>query len=204
MRRMAYVVLAGLFLVSVAGARAAAQNKATDQPQASAQANSQSLGDYARSVRKDKKPATVRQFDNDNIPSAETVSVVGPADKPADNATTPAPAKKDENATSKDDQAKTNDQWKDKLAAQKDKIDLLSRELTVLQGEYRLRAAAMYGDAGSRLRNEGTWDKEDADYKQKIADKQKSLDDAKKELDDLQEQARKSGVPTSVREGDQK
>jgi hypothetical protein len=73
---------------------------------------------------------------------------------------------------------------------------LLSRELDVLQREYRLRAAAFYADAGNRLRDAGAWDKEDAQYKQQIAAKQKAVDDAKKQLDDLQEQARKA--PTSA------
>jgi hypothetical protein len=58
----------------------------------------------------------------------------------------------------------------------------------------------MYADAGNRMRSESTWDKEDADYKKKIEEKKKALDDAKKEMDDMQEDARKAGVPSSVRE----
>ena len=77
---------------------------------------------------------------------------------------------------------------------------MVSRELDVLQREYQLRAAAMYADAGNRLRNQGDWDKQDVQYKQQIADKQKSVDDAKQKLDDLREEARKSGAPTSVQE----
>jgi len=91
-------------------------------------------------------------------------------------------------------------QWGDKIAAQKDQIDLLTRELDVLQREYQIRAAAMYSDVGNRLRNSGDWDKQDAQYKQQIADKQKALDDAKQKLDDIQEDARKAGTPSSVRE----
>ena len=58
----------------------------------------------------------------------------------------------------------------------------------------------MYGDAGNRLRNSADWDKQDAQYKQQIADKQKALDDAKQKQDEMQEEARKAGVPSSVRE----
>jgi len=104
---------------------------------------------------------------------------------------------------SEDDQAKKQAEWKtwqDRIAAQKDQINLATRELDVTQREYQLRAAAMYADAGNRLRNEGAWDKEDADYKQKIADKQKTLDDAKQKLDDLKEEAHKAGVPSSMTE----
>lgn len=91
-------------------------------------------------------------------------------------------------------------QWADKLASQKDQIDLLARELDVLQREYQIRAAAMYADAGNRMRNSADWDKQDAQYKQQIADKQKALDDARQKLEDLQEDARKAGAPASVRE----
>ena len=75
---------------------------------------------------------------------------------------------------------------------------MLARELDVLQREYQIRAAAMYADAGNRMRNSADWDKQDAQYKQQIADKQKSVDEAKQKLDDLQEDARKAGVPASV------
>ncbi len=85
-------------------------------------------------------------------------------------------------------------QWQDKIDGQKGQIDLAARELDVTQREYQLRAAAMYADAGNRMRNEAEWDKEDAQYKQQIADKQKALDDAKAKLDDIQESARKAGV----------
>jgi hypothetical protein len=76
----------------------------------------------------------------------------------------------------------------------------LTREFDVLQREYQIRAAAMYADAGNRMRNSADWDKQDAQYKQQIADKQKALDDAKQKLEDTQEEARKAGAPPSVRE----
>lgn len=90
--------------------------------------------------------------------------------------------------------------WGEQIQSQKDQIDLLTRELTVLQKEYEIRAAAMYGDVGNRLRNSADWDKQDAQYKQQIADKQKAVDDAKQRLEDMQEEARKAGVPASIRE----
>ena len=91
-------------------------------------------------------------------------------------------------------------QWSEKIAAQKDQIDLLTRELDVLQREYKLRAAAMYSDVGNRMRNSADWDKQDAQYKQQIADKQAALDAAKQKLDDMMEDGRKAGVPASVLE----
>jgi vacuolar-type H+-ATPase subunit H len=62
----------------------------------------------------------------------------------------------------------------------------------------------MYGDAGSRLRNEANWDKQEADYKQQLEEKQKALADAKQNMEDMQEDARKSGVPSAVIENAQK
>jgi hypothetical protein len=182
----------------------------------------QSLGDYARQVRKepDGKPKT-KVFDNDNLPKTDKLSVVGNAPAAGAEAAAPAESKPAETAsaapggqskaeagappadTSKMDQAQKEAAWKqwgDKIAQQQQTIDLLTRELDVVQREYQIRAAAMYGDVGTRLRNSAEWDKQDAQYKQQIADKQKALDDAKQKLDDLREEARKAGVPSSVRE----
>jgi hypothetical protein len=178
-----------------------------------------SLGDYARKVHKDQAStkAKPKVFDNDNLPTEDKLSIVGAppvevaADSSsADSASKPAtPADNKDTAATKpagtpaEEQAKKQAElkaWQDKISAQKNAIDLATRELDVLQKEYQLRAAAMYADAGNRMRNAAQWDKEDADFKQKIADKQKAVDDAKQQLDDIQEQARKAGIPAAVRE----
>lgn len=207
MKRIAYVRIAAVILAGMMASFASAQDStAQEQP----------LGDYARAVRKDKKPATAKQFDNDNLPAQDKLSIVGnagastgDASQTASNGSSDA-AQSDKKADdkpssvqpgeSKEDRQKVYDEWKDRLTAQKEKIDLLARELDVEQREYQLRAAAMYADAGNRMRNSSAWDKEDADYKQKIDQKKKALDDAKKDMDDMQEDARKAGVPSSVRE----
>ena len=90
--------------------------------------------------------------------------------------------------------------WKKRIDDQKGQLDMLARELDVQNREYRLRAASFYADAGNRLRNSAAWDKEDTQYKDQIAAKQKQLEDAKKQLEDMQEEARKAGVPSSMRE----
>jgi hypothetical protein len=175
-------------------------------------------------------PAKPRVFDNDNLPKEDKLSIVGQAPaantdstaeakdaEPANAASGAGDAKgaeakstTQETAAAKDGTKTPQDenavkqaawkQWSDKIASQKDQIDLLGRELDVLQREYQIRAAAMYADAGNRLRNSGDWDKQDTQYKQQIADKQKAVDDAKQKLDDLLEDARKAGAPASVRE----
>jgi hypothetical protein len=207
MKRIAYLGF-GSLLASLLALPAAAQNAPSTQP-TSSQGQSGSLGDYARQVKKDGAPAKARPkvFDNDNLPTEDKLSVIGEArpattaqngseNQPAQangSATTPAKPKSpaEEAAEKKAAEAK---QWQDKIDGQKGQIDLAARELDVTQREYQLRAAAMYADAGNRMRNSAEWDKEDAQYKQQIADKQKSLDDAKAKLDDLQEGARKAGA----------
>jgi len=187
-------VLGAMLLAFPAGAQTTSQ----DQGQSS-------LGDYARKVRKDPGAAKAKPkvFDNDNLPTNDKLSVVGPApaadatQKPADSKDAAAkPA-----ASADEEQAKKQAAWKawqDKLTAQKDSIDLASRELDVLQREYQLRAAAMYADVGNRMRNATQWDKEEADYKQKLADKQKAVEDGKQKLEDMKEEARKAGVPAAM------
>ena len=200
MKRMTYIglgfgfVLCAMLLAYPAGALTTSQ----DQGQSS-------LGDYARKVRKDPGSAKAKPkvFDNDNLPTNDKLSVVGPA--PAADAT-PKPADSKDAAakpaaSADEEQAKKQAAWKawqDKLTAQKDSIDLASRELDVLQREYQLRAAAMYADVGNRMRNATQWDKEEADYKQKLADKQKAVEDGKQKLEDMKEEARKAGVPAAM------
>lgn len=213
------LMLSFSLLSITAGAQDNAQKPAPAKP-ADQAAQGPSLGDYARHVRKDGGQAKdkPRVFDNDNLPKEDKLSVVGvpqapaPAEntaeaKPAESAAatptgekkaTPAPAPSPEEDAKKKEAALK--EWQTKIAAQRDQIDLMQRELDVMQREYQIRAAAFYADAGNRLRNSGAWDKQDAQYKQQIADKQKAIDDAKQKLEDMQEEARKEGVPASVRE----
>ena len=183
------------------------------------------LGDLARQVRKQKPAPTNKTFDNDNLPKDDKVSVVGQAPdqssdgnpqdtnnaaaQSADPAAQSVDAGKSGNGEQKsstdEEQAKKQAMWKEwqnKIKQQRDAIDLANRELDVANREYRLRAAAFYADAGNRLRNSTEWDKEDSQYKDQIAAKQKTLDDAKKKLEDMQDEARKVGVPSSIRDGD--
>jgi hypothetical protein len=156
-------------------------------------ASAQSLGDYARSVRKNKPDTTASAhvYDNDNLPSNDGLSIVGQAPDP--KSAQPAPGATDPAAAAADAK-KTADECKQKFDSQKQKIDSLNHELDLEQREYRLRAAAYYGDAGTRLRDSAQWTKDDAQYKSDIDSKQKAVDDARKELNDMQEEARKEGI----------
>jgi hypothetical protein len=187
---------------------------------ATAAPQSQSLGDYARAVRKDKKPSTPKQYDNDNLPVNEKLSVVGNTSGDSSAPSGDAKAIKDGDQPGNDSDGKTADQkkldpkadetpeqrearyngWKENISKEKGEMDQASKELDLLQREYRLRAAAFYGDAGVRLRNSAEWDKENTQYQQQIAEKQKDVEAAKQKIEDLEEQARKAGVPSAVRE----
>ena len=199
---------------------------AAQAPSNAQAASGQSLGDYARHVKKTPTTGQPKVFDNDNLPKSDKLSIVGKTTPPAAKSEEPTksenPAKSEgkpgeetkpsagekqaapnaQNKAPEDEASKQTawKQWDDKIKAQQDQVDLLSRELDVVQREYQLRAAAMYADAGNRLRNSADWDKQDAQYKQQIADKQKAIEDAKQKLEDLREQARKAGAPTSVQE----
>jgi hypothetical protein len=206
MKRIALLFTTTIFIAALAVSLAAAQ----DAP----------LGDYARQARKQKgrQAPAAKTFDNDTIPKDDKLSVVGQAPQQAADNTAPADANitppgdaaagqpqasANQKSSSEDEQAKKQQMykvWQGKIHEQQDKIDLAARELDVANREYRLRAASFYADAGNRLRNSGAWDKEDAQYKDQLAAKQKALDDAKKSLEDTQEEARKAGVPASMRE----
>ena len=225
MKQIACTGMGLLLVLGGLGLTAGAQTQPTSSNTPSSSSGS-SLGDYARQVRKDPQAAKAKPkvFDNDNLPTSDKLSVIGPtpavapaaapgaapAAAPAGStegpkaATASSTAEKDKTPKTiqESDEAKAAaaKQWSDKLTAQKEQIDLLARELDVVQREYQVRAAAMYADTGNRLRNSADWDKQDAQYKQQIADKQKALDDAKQKLDDMQEEARKAGVSASARE----
>jgi hypothetical protein len=173
--------------------------------------SAQSLGDVARSARKGKtqQSAANHKYDNDNLPKQDHLSVVGPTAAPSATAENQSPYAGDPQAqaapasdakTAAEDRQAATDEWKKKIDEQKKKVETLTHDLDLTQREYKLRAVAMYSDAGNRLRNSGNWDKEDKDFKQQLDEKQKAVDEAKKELDDMKEDARKAGTPSSVRE----
>jgi hypothetical protein len=222
MKPIASCAIGLTLLLVVAGIPARAQNQTPSGNETTA--SGQALGTYARQVRKTPETGNKpKVFDNDNLPKSDHLSIVGKPQAPASEQ--PQTEAKTENAPATtgeaSNEAKTAStektpaskapedeaskqtawkQWGDKIRSQQQQIDLLSRELDVLQREYQIRAAAMYADAGNRLRNQADWDKQDTQYKQQIADKQKAVDEAKQKLEELQENARKAGAPTSVQE----
>jgi len=169
--------------------------------------NVTSLGEYAKALRAGPHPkaAANRRFDNDNLPRQTTISVLGEkpvANKVQEAAESAEPAQS-EGTTAPDEPAvrlAAYVEWQKKIAEQKQAIEMLSRELDVLQRELSLRVAQYYGDAGYQLQNSAQWYKQNMEYQRNIAEKQQAMTTAKQKLDDLQEEARKAGVPAGMRE----
>lgn len=184
---------------------------------AGAQAQSASLGDYARSVKKNKPQATkapAKVYDNDNLPST-TISVVGASaptatdaakgtkdsaqpDAKTDDKTVASTSKPDEKAAEK----KTATEIKPGQSPEDRKKVFDSWKSRIADQKKKVDQLAHDLDDfqhNSTLAQVSVWP-ETQKYGQGLADKQKALAQAKAELSDLQEQARKAGVPASVAE----
>ncbi len=186
MKHMKLTAIATLLLLGISGAAA------------------QSLGDYARAVRKDKAEpsSTSRHYDNDNLPTNQPLSVVGPP--PAADADA-APEAADAKPKSSDQAAAANpaaadaerqeaDDWNKKIDEQQKKLDSLNHDLDLAQREYRLRVATQYDSEANRIQNAGQWAKEDEKYRTDTEAKQKAIEAAQQELNDVQDQAHKAGI----------
>jgi hypothetical protein len=216
MRRSVGFLIA-VILVAVVGSRVA-----------SAQSQTQSLGDYARAVKKAKaqsaseaKPSS-KVYDNDNLPQTTPISVVGNStpstasdgSNASDDKNPDGTPKQDAQSSDKkkepelkpgqpsDERQKALDAWKDKLAGEQEKISKLSHELEIAQREYQIKIAEFYANTAERAQNPSAFHDEDEKFKQEIADKQKLLDDEKAKLNEMQDDARKAGAPSSVIEGE--
>ncbi len=165
-------------------------------------ANAQSLGDAAREQRAN-KPETpqAKVYTNDNMPTGGGITVIGapapaaPATPAKGSSTTPAAA-----GNSEADSQKAADKLKADVQAQKDEISRLERELDVATREWKLQQATYYADAGNQLRDPAAFAERERKFNDETKQKQQALADAKQKLDDIQEQSRKSGLPSSATE----
>ena len=165
-----------------------------------AAAQSESLGDYARAARKEKRPPAKQVYNNDNLPTSASISVVGsptesaqekPADKPQDE----KQKQPQKDSKAEETKAPLDEQgWRDQLSEQKKKVSDLEKELDLLQREYKLRTADYYADAGNQLRDPKKWTEDETKFRADIADRQKQIEEAKSQLQDMEEQARHAGT----------
>jgi hypothetical protein len=150
-----------------------------------------SLAAAARRARKEKgeaaKPARV--YDNDNMPAKGTISTVGNASEEggADNSGAQAagtgPAGDAANAAPADEKS-----WRARFAKLRDKLAADQQDLQVMQRELSVLDVVMYPDPQKTLQQEttrGDINKKTADIdkqKKKIADDQQAIADAEDEL----------------------
>jgi thymidylate synthase len=175
-----------------------------------AQSQSGSLSDLGRDLGKNDladKRAARSVYDNDNLPTADTINVVGSApdgtsgtksgadvaERASDAKPSPEQKKKDAGeikiSQSPKERQKAYAQWENRIDKRKDKVDQLARELESLKQNPPMSVVVLHLWPDDKL------------YFQLIAEKQKALDQATAELGDLQEQARRAGVPSSFTEG---
>ena len=184
-------------------------------------AGAQSVADIANQSRAKKKAnPSVRTIDNDVLPSvgdtsagsSEPSKLAKADDSSASSSTAPSDAEKDKAPASAEDkkqasaedkkkpddeQQKKADEWKQKISDQKKEIAQLQRELDVAEREARLNAAAYYADAGVMLRNQGQFAEDSRKRQEEIDSKKQALEASKHKLEDIQEEARKTGVPSN-------
>ena len=171
-------------------------------------AQAQSLGEQARENRASKPevPQT-KVFTNDNLPTSGGVTVVGSAVPDASVATAASNTGKATGtaaggsaAPAAEDPAKAAAKLKEDVEKQKDEISRLERELDVATREWKLQQATYYADAGNQLRDPAAFAERERKFNDETKQKQQAIADAKQKLDDMQEQARKSGLPSSATE----
>jgi hypothetical protein len=147
----------------------------------SAQTSSPSLGDYARSVRQNKPQTTkaaAKVYDNDTIPPAATISVVGAAPQ------TRADASKDDKDTTQPDaktaEAKAGDQPDVKAADAKSSDKSTADSKAVDKAADKKTTEVKPGQSlDERQKTFDAW-------KAKIADQKKKIDQLARELNDYQ------------------
>jgi hypothetical protein len=165
------------------------------------QSFAQSLGDVARANRAKKHSSTSAvKLDDDSMPHNSVTSTGSEPEtaKKGDDKSTDAKSTdaKDAKKDTADSQKQKNADLKKQVDEEKKEIGTLQRELDIAQREARLRAAAYYGDAGTMLRDQAKYAEDTRKEQDEINGKKQALDAAQKKLEDLQEQARKSGMPS--------
>ena len=172
----------------------------------------QSLADIARKEQAKKgAPKSSKVITNDDLDNLKkTPGQITTAS--GNSSATPKDEKSSDSADdSKNDGAKDNAQktdsaedkqtleatWKAKFSDQKSKIDLLQREIDVMEREQRLRTTMYYTDAGNKLRDSKQFTQQQQKLNDDLDKKKKELDEAKTELEKMKEDARKLGLRIS-------
>ncbi len=170
-------------------------------------AAAQSLGDAARKSREKKGgTSSSKVYTNETLPQSVSIDTGSRSTQAPGQETAAAPASgKAASAAAADEEeeegaANPKDEeadWRKRIKELKDEIATLERELTVSERENKLRAASYYGDAATRLRDEGKYAADDRKYQAEANDKKAAIAAAKQKLEDMREELRKSGKPAA-------
>jgi hypothetical protein len=153
------------------------------------------VADVAREYRKTKS-ANSRVLTNESLSLRSAQSDSSAASSAVSSDSSKADSKAEKPADdSPEARQKAADEWKSRIEAKKAEIVQLQRELDVAQRENKLRAAAYYGDAGTRLRDSAKYAEEDRKYQSEIANKQAAITAAQQAVDKMRDDARRAGVP---------
>ena len=178
---MKRILISALALLAIALPAAAQDQNPPQQPP-----QEPSLADAARAARAQKKASPKRVFDNDTLPKAGELNVMGEA----------TAEKKDnkDDAKGAPDAAASADALAKQIDDKKALVDSLTKEIDLLQREHKLKQTLGYVDVGNRLRDQKKWDDDEKKYTSDLADRQKQLAAAQKDLATLQSQAKALGA----------
>ncbi|HZR64713.1 MAG TPA: hypothetical protein VFA85_06150 [Terriglobales bacterium] len=173
------------------------------------ESDSAPLGDVARATKRSSPEKTpVRTYDNDNLSPTETpnVSKTTPSDnsertkagtdvQSSQTSSTAATQEDEEDGVARikegqspQERTKAYSAWKDRITKKKEEVDKLAREINDLETNPPQGVAVYH-----------LWP-DWAKYMIMLQEKHKVLDEARDQLSDLQEQARKTGVPSHFRD----
>jgi hypothetical protein len=191
MRKRMLIAPAILVLLAAYGAGAQQSQTATppDPPPAPTQP-APSLADAARKARQAKKtePKNTKVFDNDNIPSAGNINVVGADAAPADgSAAPPAPG------AAKTSLAQEEQSWRNRFAVARAKQARNEAELDVLQREMGKLQLGFYPNDPMKQLQQDLTRADIVNQQAKIEKKQAEIAADKAAISDLEDALRHAG-----------
>jgi hypothetical protein len=160
------------------------------------------LGDVAREQRAARPPVHAKVITNDDLQKTDfnngAVTAEAAGETPAKPVTPPDARVSTPKGDDEGKVLKRDEDFRKRFQEQKSAVELLQRELAVLQHEQQIQASDYYRDAGNRLRDPQAFTEEQKKFEEAVAAKQKDIESASQTLDTLKEEGRKAGVPAAV------
>jgi len=188
-----------IFLLLLPFGRAAAQDQQASQDQ-----QSDSPAEAARRAREQKKDQAkaAKVWDNDNVPAAGGVNVVGQSPTPSSDSANPQEPAQGAAAAPAEEASKSSSSPKDaaalqgELASAKARLDSLKTDLDLLQRKFALDSQTYLSNPNHSSDTAGA----DAltDEKSQIEAKLAEVDAAQKKVDELSAKAQESSASTDT------